>query len=200
VFEPFVQAEPGRAAGGLGLGLTLVKRLVDLHDGEVTAASAGPGAGSTFTVTLPALEVVPLPARTASAPAPASPARPARDVAPGRPCSVLVVDDSRDGAETMAELLRVWGHPVEVAFDGPSAVKLASEHEPDVVLLDIALPGLDGYQVAEALRGRPNGGRMRLVAVTGFGAPEDRERARAAGFDEHVTKPVAPGRLKELVS
>jgi signal transduction histidine kinase/CheY-like chemotaxis protein len=209
VFEPFVQAEPARATGGLGLGLTLVRRLVEMHGGEVSAASGGSGAGSTFTVTLPALEAVRLPARTlpAALPPPAVPA-PRSSSAPAAAHSeagahssrILVVDDSRDGAETMAELLRVWGHSVEVAFDGPSAVQLATEHEPDIVLLDIALPGLDGYQVAEKLRGRPNGARMRLVAITGFGTPEDRERARAAGFDEHVTKPVAPGKLKELVS
>jgi CheY-like chemotaxis protein/anti-sigma regulatory factor (Ser/Thr protein kinase) len=200
VFEPFVQAEPTRSAGGLGLGLTLVKRLVEMHDGEVHAASNGPGQGSTFTITMPALASVPLPERTAPAPVAVRPGpRSARHAAP-HPHHILVVDDSRDGAETMAELLRVWGHVVEVAFDGPSAVKLATEHTPDVVLLDIALPGLDGYQVAERLRGQPAGARMRLVAITGFGQPEDRERARAAGFDEHVTKPVAPGRLKELVS
>jgi len=192
VFEPFVQAETGRtrAFGGLGIGLTLVQRLVELHGGSVQAESAGAGAGSTFIVTLPLLDA----SRPVVVPRPA-PA--AKQVAPRR---ILVVDDSETAATTMAELLGLWGHQVHVALDGDTALRAISEHPPDVVFLDIALPGMDGYEVCERVRRLPNGQRIRLVALTGFGQDGDRRRAMEVGFDEHVTKPVTPTTLAELLS
>jgi two-component system CheB/CheR fusion protein len=195
VFDLFMQADRAtdRAQGGLGIGLTLVRRLVELHGGRVRVFSPGPGQGSEFTVRLPL-------AAPAAAETPA-PAVPAAEPAPsgGRPKRVVVVDDNRDGAESLAMLLRLWGHDVLVAHDGPTALVKVKEERPDVVLLDIGLPGMDGYQVARRLR-EHGSGRPVLVALTGFGHEDARRRSREAGFDHHLTKPVDPADLQRLLA
>jgi signal transduction histidine kinase len=186
IFNLFEQAERplDRGNGGLGIGLTLVRKLTELHGGNVTASSPGVGLGSCFTVRLPAL------AETA-------PSEPRAETAPQR--RVLVVDDNRDLAESLGMVLRLWGHDVKVVYDGPGAVAAAREYRPDVVFLDIGLPGFDGYEVARRLRG-PLGFRdARVVAITGYGREEDRRKAREAGFDMHLTKPVDPEELQKLL-
>jgi CheY-like chemotaxis protein len=180
VFELFVQERQtiDRSQGGLGLGLAIVDNLVKMHDGRVAVFSDGPGKGSVFTIDLPAAAVG-VPEAEA-----ASPLRPA----PGVGRRVLVVDDNPDAAELLSEVLSAIGHDVEVAFDGPRALELARTFLPDVALLDIGLPVMDGYELARRLRDRADG--LRLVAVTGYGQESDRQRAREAGFDAHIVKPV----------
>jgi PAS domain S-box-containing protein len=189
IFEPFVQADRSlaRSQGGLGLGLALVKGLVQLHGGEVHAESPGPGMGACFVVRLPAVD----PVRTDDE-------RPAAAV-PVRSRRVLVVDDNRDGAESLSAMLGLIGHEVEVAFDGPSALEKARVYAPEVVLCDLGLPGMSGYEVARRLRElRPDG--MRLVAVSGYAAPEDVEESRRAGFDAHLAKPPDLSALALLIA
>jgi CheY-like chemotaxis protein len=193
IFELFVQAGrvSGRVPEGLGMGLTLVRALVEQHDGQVGVSSGGPGAGSSFSVRLP-LDTA---AEESAAPPPAPP--PARTTAR----RVLVVDDNVDGAESLALLLSLDGHDVRMAHDGRSALAAAEEYRPDVVLLDIGLPdGLDGYEVARRLRSELGLASTLLLALTGFGQAEDRRRSRDAGFDDHLVKPVDPARLKDLLS
>ena len=190
IFEPFTQLDGSRSRshGGLGIGLTLVDRLARLHGGEVIATSEGPGHGSTFTLRLPRIE------------APKSAARDGDGLpAPGPARHVLVVDDNRDSATTMADVLRLWGHEVRVAFDGGDALAQAERQRPDVVLLDIGLPGMDGYEVADRLRKETTSGGITLIAMTGYGQQEDRARAFAAGFDHHLTKPVDMKALQSLL-
>ena len=184
VFDVFVQVERSRdhAQGGLGIGLTLVKRLVELQGGTVEARSGGPGRGSEFVVRLPALIE----------------AEPACEVAvDSRPLAgwehglrILVVDDNADSADAMARLLALEKHEVQVVYDGASALLAVERGLPDVVLLDLALPGMDGLQVAHELRRREDASRVLLVAMTGFGRDEDRRRTAEAGFDHHLVKPV----------
>ncbi len=183
LFQPFTQAESSlaRTRGGLGLGLALVKGLVELHGGSVRAASDGEGKGAEFTVELP-LEGV-LTSVAAPASAPAGPRR-----------RVLVVEDNVDAAETLADVLRLGGHEVEVAHDGDEGVRVAAEWRPDAVLCDIGLPGIDGYEVARRLRADGQGGTF-LVALTGYALPEDLQRAHEAGFDAHLPKPA---RLEDI--
>jgi signal transduction histidine kinase len=190
VFDLFVQGERGldRAAGGLGLGLALVKRLTELHGGKVTATSPGRGQGATFTVTLPSV----LPAVEQAEQPDFSPR------AAGR--KVLIVEDNDDTRAMLHEALTFSGHDVREARDGKSGLALAAERAPDVALIDIGLPDLDGYEVARRLRAAPGGRRMGLVAITGYGQPEDQRRAFEAGFDAHLTKPVAPERLKQVMA
>ena len=190
VFELFTQVPVtlDRAQGGLGIGLTLVKTLVELHGGHVSAHSVGLGQGSTFTVSLP-LVAAPRARLPHSAPANFRPAH----------VQVLVVDDNADSAETLAEMLRMMGAEVAVAADGTQATAMAAAHPPDLVLLDIGLPGIDGYETARRLRGKP-GAPMRLVALTGYGSAQDRERALAAGFDAHLVKPVSPQVIEKLLA
>ncbi len=187
VFDLFVQGERGlaREKGGLGIGLTLVKRLADLHGGSVRAASAGPGHGATFTVTFPAIEAQAAAAPTALA-------------AAGARRNVLLVDDNQDGRESLARLLEFWGHRVRIARDGAEAVRLAAEERPEVALVDIGLPDISGYEVAEKLRGQPDGARILLAAITGYGRDQDRDASRKAGFDAHLTKPVELADLEKL--
>ncbi len=194
VFEPFTQVDSSAARqhGGLGIGLALVRRLVELHRGAVTAESRGTGRGSTFTVRIPALQDAP---RREDRPPIPSP-----DLSAPRPRRILVVDDSEDSAESLGELLRLYGHEVRVVGDGPAALDAAATVAPEIVLLDIGLPGMDGYQVARKLRQQFPGDPMILVALTGFGRSEDRRRADQAGFDGHLTKPVNPEALRALVS
>jgi CheY-like chemotaxis protein len=189
VFEPFVQAKQplARSHGGLGLGLALVKGVVELHGGAVRAASAGEGKGAEFTVTLP---LAPAPARPATAPCEGRPARVQR---------VLVVDDNVDAAETLADLVRLLGHDPDVAFDAPSALERVRSSRPNVVLCDIGLPGVTGYELARRLR-QEGFTTVRMVAVTGYAAPEDRKRAADAGFDDHVAKPPDLDELARVLS
>jgi PAS domain S-box-containing protein len=192
VFELFAQAERtlDRAQGGLGIGLTLVKSLVEQHGGRVEAFSAGPGRGSEFVVRLP------LSTGPAAADAPAA----ARPSAASTLHRILVVDDNADAADTLAMLLRLRGYDVRVARDGPAALDAADEFHPDLVLLDIGLPGMEGYAVARALRSGESSARPRLVALTGYGRDEDRRRSAEAGFDDHLVKPVAPDALLEVLA
>ena len=204
VFDLFTQADRSldRSQGGLGIGLCLVKRLVELHGGSVRATSVL-GQGSEFIVTLPALaaataataatasaasEAAPSPALSAAAPLPA-----------GRGCRVLIVDDNVDAAEMMAALLELSGHSVRTAFDGPTGLKAALDHPPDVMLLDIGLPGLTGIEVAVRLRSDPALERIVLVAMTGYGQASDRLRSRDAGFDHHLTKPADFAELEKIL-
>jgi PAS domain S-box-containing protein len=191
IFDPFTQAKQtlARSEGGLGLGLALVKGLATLHGGEVSVSSEGIGRGSEFVVRIPLAR-----AREAAVQPPQ-----ARAAASDRRRRVLVVDDNRDGAETLAELVRMLGHDVETAFDGPTALEKARGNPPDVVLCDIGLPGMDGYEVARALRSTHDG-RIRLVAVSGYAQPEDLERAAEAGFDEHIAKPPDPAQIESVLA
>jgi signal transduction histidine kinase/DNA-binding response OmpR family regulator len=195
VFELFTQANRSldRSQGGLGVGLTLVRRLVEMHGGTVTAHSDGPGKGSEFVVRLP----------LASDPAAERPsggvAVPAgRAAGNGRPLRVMVVDDNVDGAETLGNLLEMLGHRVRIAHNGPDGIAAVGEFDPDLVLLDIGLPGMDGYEVARRLR-REAGCRAVLIAVSGYGRDEDRRMSREAGFDQHHVKPVAFTTLRQLL-
>jgi signal transduction histidine kinase len=188
VFDLFEQGEQAldRSAGGLGIGLTVVRRLVELHGGSVRVDSPGEGKGSTFSFELP------VSARQAQGVAPKAPA-----AASGRRQRALVVDDNPDAATGLAELVESFGYEVEVAGDGPTALDAAGRFNPDVVLLDIGLPGMDGYAVARTLCQR--GFATKLVAVTGYGQDSDRERARGAGFSHHLVKPVPMEALVEVL-
>jgi CheY-like chemotaxis protein len=190
VFDLFVQADrsAARTQGGLGIGLTLVRRLVELHGGTVEAHSDGVNRGSEFVVRLPAAAVEPA---TMVNGGPAAVARP--------PLRVLVVDDNVDAAESLAAVLRTAGHTVRTAHNGPAAIGAAAGMRPDAVLLDIGLPGMDGYEVARAVRRGPAGGAV-LIAVTGYGHEDDRRRSKEAGFDHHLVKPVDPAELLDLLA
>jgi len=192
VFEPFVQVDPGldRAKGGLGLGLTLVRRLVEMHGGRVAASSGGPGRGSTFEVRLP-LRVVEKKLVPSAGHAPLEER--------GPPRRVLVVEDSIDVRETLAEFLRSLGHEVELAATGPEGAEKLVAVQPDVALVDIGLPGMDGYEVARTVRERPEGRSLFLVALTGYGGAEVEATALRAGFDVHLVKPVETARLLALI-
>ena len=192
VFEPFVQSDGSlaRSEGGLGIGLTLVRSLVEMHGGSVEAHSPGLGQGSEFVIRLP----IRLPALDATA----HPEAPAQ--APARPVRVMVVEDNLDAAESLASLLRIWGHEVLVAHDGQEALEAASSYWPEVVLLDIGLPKLDGYQVARRLREDLGLDGALLVAMTGYGQAEDRRRSREAGIHHHYVKPVEPAVLRNLLA
>jgi CheY-like chemotaxis protein len=190
VFDLFTQADCtiDRAQGGLGIGLTLVKALVEMHGGSVSAFSAGPDQGSEFTVRLPVGEQRSRVADGSSAVRLTSSRR------------VLVVDDNADAAESLALLLRLSGHQVETAHDGPAALAAARVHRPEVVLLDLGLPGMDGYEVARRLRAETVADDIFLVALTGYGREEDRRRSHAAGFHRHLVKPVAQADLHDLLA
>jgi len=205
VFDLFTQADRplDRSQGGVGLGLTLVRRLVQMHGGTVTARSDGAGKGSTFEVRLPAV-----PQAASEAPyAPTPAARRADDAPPHAPRSpfqsahprhILIVEDGPDARHALGRLLEIWGHRVEVAEDGTRGVERAIAGRPDVALIDIGLPGLNGYEVAKRVR-QVLGKSVRLIALTGYGQPDDQERTRAAGFDQHLVKPVNPKLLSRLL-
>jgi CheY-like chemotaxis protein/anti-sigma regulatory factor (Ser/Thr protein kinase) len=179
VFDLFVQDERtlDRSQGGLGIGLSIVKRLVEMHDGTISASSEGVNQGSTFEIRLPLL-------RDTAAP---SHARTPEIIAARR---VLIVDDNEDAANTLGMILKLEGHETEIAYSGSDALERVTSFNPDVVLLDIGLPGLDGYTVAGRIRALPGQEHVRLVAMTGYGQDADRQRAMAAGFADHLVKPV----------
>jgi signal transduction histidine kinase/DNA-binding response OmpR family regulator len=190
MFDLFVQGDrsPDRSQGGLGVGLAVVKRLVEMHQGSVSARSDGPGQGSTSEIRLPLIERGVAPA-----------AKPAVRKAPSA-ARILVVDDNRDAADSLAALLALEGHTVERAYSAADALRRAVPFQAQVVLLDIGLPEIDGYEVARRLRLAPELRDARLIAVTGYGQPQDRERAKAAGFDEHLIKPVSPASVARALT
>ena len=187
VFEMFSQIDAGQAhsEGGIGIGLALVKGFVELHGGSVEAKSDGLDRGSEFIVTLPGSKA----------------AAGAEGQTPGAPSSegtkplrrrVLIADDNRDGAEIMAMLLDQFGYDVQLAFTGPDAVAAAEKYRPHVAILDIGMPGMTGYEVAQRIRAEPWGESIMLIAVTGWGQDEDKRKAHEAGFNQHLIKPVDP--------
>ncbi|MDY0964002.1 response regulator [Massilia sp. CFBP9026] len=196
VFDVFVQGAISidRSQGGLGIGLSLVRRLVELHGGSVGADSPGAGLGSSFTIRLPCAEL----AQSTGAGEPCTP-----EIAPpgdtGKP-SVLLIEDNEDGREMMATMLAAYGYPVYQAADGLQGVSQAHACRPDAALVDIGLPGIDGYEVARRLRADPATQAIRLIAVTGYGLPEDQRRVMEAGFDQHLVKPVQIDRLLEALA
>ncbi len=198
IFELFVQGTRSldRRQGGLGLGLAVVQRLIVLHGGTVHVHSEGSGRGSAFTIRLPLATSTPARAATLT---PAGPTPAIAAPAPERR-SVLVVDDNRDAAQLTAMALEARGYETRLAFDGLSAVKQAAERLPDVVLLDVGLPVMDGYEAARQLRALPGGAALKLIALTGYGQEADRQRSRDAGFDEHLTKPASLAHLIDAVA
>jgi CheY-like chemotaxis protein len=192
IFEMFTQVDRSlaKSQGGLGIGLTLVKQLVEMHDGSVEAKSAGPGQGSEFVVRLPVIV----------------------DVGKPRPCQreeptvhrssfrILIVDDNRDSADSLSMMLRLTGNDTRTAYDGEEGVELAGEFRPDVLLLDIGLPKLDGRAACRRIREQPWGKGIVIIAVTGWGQDEDRRLSHEAGFDHHIVKPVDPNSLLKLLA
>ena len=193
VFDMFTQVAQSveRSQGGLGIGLTLVKRLVELHGGTVEARSAGPGRGSEFVVRLPEHPEAAMPTRVAALPEAATPAAGRR---------ILVADDNRDAADSLAFMLRLAGHEVRIAYDGQQAIDMAEAFRPALALIDIGMPRLNGYETARRLRAKPYGETMLLIALTGWGQADDRNRSLAAGFDHHIVKPVDPSMLERLLA
>ncbi|MEJ0037523.1 MAG: response regulator [Gammaproteobacteria bacterium] len=194
IFDLFSQADVplARSRGGLGIGLTLVRTLVELHGGKVTARSAGRGRGSEFEITLP------LVAEDALA-TPANAAFPQGEKPPARSRRVLIVEDNQDAQDALKFLLELWGHDVRVASDGAAGIQCALAHRPEVALVDLGLPVVDGYEVARQIRAALGDAAPLLIALTGYGAPEQRAQALAAGFDLHIVKPVDPDRLATLL-
>jgi PAS domain S-box-containing protein len=191
IFGMFTQVDRSleRKQGGLGIGLTLVRRLVQMHGGSVEARSEGEGRGSQFVVRLPVLE-----GRAAAAPEPTAAAE------PPRPRRILIVDDNEDSATSLAMLLEITGNETYTAHDGAAALDLVETHRPEVVLLDIGLPNLNGYEVCRRIRERPWGKEMVLIALTGWGQDEDRRKSREAGFDGHLVKPFNHSALTSLLT
>jgi two-component system CheB/CheR fusion protein len=190
IFEPFTQADRSieRSHGGLGLGLALAKGLIEQHGGKMSAESAGSGCGSRFMFTLP---------RSVPTHHPAIPARPAR---PAQPQRVLLIEDNLDTAESLKMLLELSGHIVTVAHSGNEGIEQARRQRPQVVVCDIGLPGANGYDVARALRSDPENHSTYMIAMTGYGRAEDKRMAIAAGFDQHLTKPIAIDALEHLLT
>jgi CheY-like chemotaxis protein len=190
IFDMFSQVDRSveRTTGGLGIGLALVKGLVEMHGGTVAASSGGEGQGSTFTVTLPVVA------------APAAPAMaPRSNGQPEIRRRILVVDDSRDGADTLARMLRLMGNDVRTANDGLEGVEAAREFRPEVVLMDVGMPLLNGLDATRRIRGQEWGRDMTIIALTGWGQEGDKERSREAGCDGHLVKPVDIADLEELL-
>jgi len=190
LFEMFSQVGTAfeRSHGGLGIGLALSRALVELHGGSIEAASDGPGAGAEFVVTLPAFDEAPA-VRGATAGARTS-----------KPRRVLVVDDNEDNAATLAMLLRLEGHTVQMASGGERAVAAVASFKPQTVLLDIGMPGMDGLQACRAIRAQAGGESIQIAAVSGWGQADDHRRSREAGFDAHLVKPVERAALAALLA
>jgi CheY-like chemotaxis protein len=180
-----------RSQGGLGIGLTLVKRLVEMHGGTIEAHSDGPGTGAAFVVRLPALVEAPAAAATGGNGEPSAPRSSLR---------ILIVDDNSDAADSLALLLRIMGNDTRTAYDGLSGTEVAAEFRPEVILLDIGLPKLNGYEACRRIRSEPWGKDVVLIAVTGWGQEKDRQLSREAGFDHHMVKPVDPHDLMKLLA
>jgi CheY-like chemotaxis protein len=192
LFEMFTQGDSltDRTQGGMGIGLSLARGLVEMHGGRISAHSAGPGQGSEFVVRLPLAESA---AAVARAEAALKVARPIVN------CRVLVADDLRDSADSLALLIELMGHAVEIAYDGEAALQAAEQFRPDIVLLDLGMPKLDGFEVSRRIRALPWGASVRLVAQSGWGQDEDRRRSAEAGFDHHLVKPIDPAALEALM-
>jgi signal transduction histidine kinase/ActR/RegA family two-component response regulator len=193
VFDLFAQAErtPDRAQGGLGIGLALVKTMVSLHGGTVTANSVGRGAGSTFTIELPAT--------TAKQEEPYTARRPDKESLSDRPLHIMIVDDNVDAAESLAALMGARGHRVSVHSHPHQAIKEALDNAPQIFILDIGLPEMNGYELATRLRGEPSTAQAKFIALTGYGQPHDRVLSTAVGFDSHLVKPVDIAKLEEVL-
>jgi signal transduction histidine kinase/CheY-like chemotaxis protein len=189
VFELFTQGERAldRSQGGLGIGLTLVRRLVELHGGKVSAKSRGEGQGSVFTVKLPTISQ-----RESADSIPEAPSPSLRHV--------VIVEDNPDSREMLEELLRIQGHRVDVAVDGPQGLERVMSERPEVALVDLGLPGFDGYELARRLRAAPENKTLMLVALSGYGSEQDKKRSRAAGFDLHLVKPVSSEALSRVLT
>jgi two-component system CheB/CheR fusion protein len=194
VFDLFQQGDRqlDRIEGGLGIGLTLVDNIVAMHGGSVEARSEGIGRGSQFIVRLPTVS-------TREVAAPAADASSTAQSHARRPLRILIVDDNRDAAETMAMLIQAIGHEARMVHEGSAAAKAARSYAPDLVLLDIGLPGMDGYQVARQFKGYDDLRHIRLAAATGYGQDQDRKRAVEAGFDEFLVKPISFESLQKLI-
>jgi CheY-like chemotaxis protein len=190
LFHAFAQADAtlDRSKGGLGLGLALVKGIIELHGGSVSAASAGPGTGATFTISLPI-----------DAEATGITTRQRGVDGQGTPRRVLAIEDNEDAADTLRQVLEIQGHVVAVAYSGRDGLAKARTFHPDVVLCDIGLPEMDGYQVARAMRADPKLSRVVLVAVSGYAQPEDVAMAKEAGFDAHLAKPPSIDALERAL-
>lgn len=181
-----------RAHGGLGVGLTVARRLVEMHGGSIDAASAGPGSGSTFTVRIPACAAQ-------ASPLEAEP-RPATSTEPRRGLRVLIADDNRDAVESLAALLRTVGHDVRIAYDGAEALRIAKEYRPEVAVLDIGMPKMSGHEAARKMRAESWGQGAVIVALSGWGQEDDKRRSREAGMDHHLVKPLEPATLLRLLT
>ena len=193
IFDMFSQVDRSleRSTGGLGIGLALVKSLVEMHGGTVEATSPGEGKGSTFTVKLAVLEETPK--------KPAVPASEGEPSDSGSKRRILVVDDNRDGAESLGVMLRLMGNEVRIAHDGIEAVEQAEQFRPDLVLMDVGMPRLNGLEATHRIRGQEWGQKMTIIALTGWGQPGDREKSREAGCDGHLVKPVNLTDLEKLL-
>jgi CheY-like chemotaxis protein/two-component sensor histidine kinase len=197
VFEMFSQVETAleRSRGGLGIGLSLTRRLVEMHGGSVKARSRGLGQGSEFVVRLPlASEPVDEPAVDLGSQRDAAPA------ASGSELRILVADDNKDAADTLVMLLEMMGHSVRQVSDGEAAVRMAADFKPQVALLDIGMPKLNGYEACRRIRAQPGGAAMTVIAVTGWGQADDHRKSQEAGFDQHLVKPVDPAELLDLIA
>jgi CheY-like chemotaxis protein len=192
IFELFIQADRSldRSQGGLGIGLTLVRRLVEMHGGKIQAFSAGIGQGGEFVIRLPVVpEIAASDSEVQTEP-----------IAPGKELQLVLVEDNRDTAETMALLLTGLGHKVRVFYDGPAALQAVQGNKPDVLLLDLGLPGLNGFDVAERVRQDPALDTVHLIAISGYGQSQDRERSRAAGFERPLVKSVSLEQVQDVLS